>query len=129
MCLKSVGCFRPTVYNGLLVDSGTKNIGNSDTVWHKILTGENIDEIDEFLSIRQHFPYQNFPLIISSAVCMPDNFFVQGVIASYIIAIRAHAIFSLSMQIYQIEKQCRSIAMRTTTRIPNSKVAPYIASN
>jgi len=31
------------------------------TVWRKILTGENIDE---FLSIRQHFPHQNFPLII-----------------------------------------------------------------
>jgi len=34
------------------------------TVWHKILTGENIDEFDKFLSIRQHFPHQNFPLII-----------------------------------------------------------------
>jgi len=30
----------------------------------QILTGENIDEFDEFLSIRQHFPHQNFPLII-----------------------------------------------------------------
>jgi len=27
MCLKSVGCFRPTVYNGLLVDLGTKSVG------------------------------------------------------------------------------------------------------
>ena len=44
------------------------------TVWRKILTGENIDEL---LSIRQHFPYQKFPLIIFSAVCMPDHFFVQ----------------------------------------------------
>jgi len=60
------------------------------TVWRKILTGENIDEFDEFLSIRQHFPYQNFPLIISSAICMPDHFSMKGVIASY--SIRAHAI-------------------------------------
>jgi len=28
------------------------------------LTGENIDEFEKFLSIHQHFPYQNFPLII-----------------------------------------------------------------
>jgi len=27
MCLKSVGCFRPIVYHGLLVDLGTKSIG------------------------------------------------------------------------------------------------------
>ena len=27
------------------------------TVWRKILTGENIDE---FPTIRQYFPYQNF---------------------------------------------------------------------
>ena len=32
-----------------------------DTVWHKFLTGENIDEFDEFPAIRQYFPYQNFP--------------------------------------------------------------------
>jgi len=51
---------------------------------------ENIAEFDEFLSIHQHFPYQNFSLMISSAICMPDHFFVQGVIASY--SIRAHAI-------------------------------------
>ena len=25
------------------------------------LTGENIDEFDEFPAIRQYFPYQNFP--------------------------------------------------------------------
>ena len=31
------------------------------TVWCKILTGENIDEFDEFLAIRQYFPYQHFP--------------------------------------------------------------------
>jgi len=37
-----------------------------NTVWRKILTGESIDEFDEFLSIRQHFPYQNFTLIIFS---------------------------------------------------------------
>jgi len=33
-------------------------------VWRKFLTGRNIDKFDEFLSIQQHFPYQNFPLII-----------------------------------------------------------------
>ena len=31
-----------------------------DTVWHKILTGENIDKFDEFLDIRQYFPHQKF---------------------------------------------------------------------
>ena len=31
------------------------------TVRHKILTGENIDEFDEFPAIRQYFPYQDFP--------------------------------------------------------------------
>ena len=31
------------------------------TVQRKILTGENIDEFDEFPAIRQYFPYQNFP--------------------------------------------------------------------
>ena len=30
------------------------------TVWRKLLTGENIDEFDEFPAICQHFPYQNF---------------------------------------------------------------------
>ena len=34
---------------------------HADTVWHKILTGENIDKFDEFPAIRQYFPYQNFP--------------------------------------------------------------------
>ena len=34
---------------------------NSNTVRRKILTGENIDEFDEFPAIRQYFPYQNFP--------------------------------------------------------------------
>ena len=29
----------------------------SNTVWRKILTGENIDEFDEFLAIRQYFPH------------------------------------------------------------------------
>jgi len=60
--------------------------------------GENIDEFDDFLSIGQHFPYQNFPLIISSAVYMPDHFFVQGVIA-IAIAYVPMQFFSLSMQI------------------------------
>ena len=31
------------------------------TVRRKTLTGENIDEFDEFPVIRQYFPYQNFP--------------------------------------------------------------------
>ena len=30
------------------------------TIWHKILTRENIDEFDEFPAIRQYFSYQNF---------------------------------------------------------------------
>ena len=29
----------------------------------KILTGENIDEFDEFPAIRQYFPYQIFHLV------------------------------------------------------------------
>ena len=33
-----------------------------NTVWRKFLTGENIDEFDEFPAIRQYFPYQNFNL-------------------------------------------------------------------
>ena len=52
--------------------------------------GENIDEFDEFLSIRQHFPHQNFPLIICRLPARP--LFAQGVIAS----IRAHTKFFLS---------------------------------
>jgi len=69
--------------------------------------GENIDEFDKFLSIRQHFPHQNFPLIISSAVCMPNHFFVQGVIASY--HIRAHAIFFPAVHAANIYK-CKNSA-------------------
>ena len=43
--------------------------------------GENIDEFDEFLSIPQHFPHQNFPLLIFCR--LPARpLFVQGVIAS-----------------------------------------------
>ena len=34
----------------------------TDTVRRKILTGEYIDEFDEFPAIRQHFPYQNFSI-------------------------------------------------------------------
>ena len=30
------------------------------TVWPKILTGENIDEFDEFLAICQNFTFQSF---------------------------------------------------------------------
>ena len=36
---------------------------NDNTVWRKILTGENIDEFHEFPAIRQYFSYQNFPFI------------------------------------------------------------------
>ena len=32
----------------------------SVTIQHKFLTGENIDEFDEFPAIHQYFPYQNF---------------------------------------------------------------------
>ena len=32
-----------------------------NTVRRKFLTGENIDEFDEFPAIRQYFPYRNFP--------------------------------------------------------------------
>ena len=31
------------------------------TVRRKFLTGENINEFDEFPAIRQYFPHQNFP--------------------------------------------------------------------
>ena len=31
------------------------------TIRRKFLTGENIDEFDEFPAIRQYFSYQNFP--------------------------------------------------------------------
>jgi len=87
----------------------------------------NIDEFDEFLSIRQHFPHQNFPLIISSVVCMPDHFFMQGVIAGY--SIRAHAIlFPVHANIYKWKTVVYSYVDYTAC-IPNSKVAPYIASN
>ena len=34
---------------------------HGSTVRRKFLTGENIDEFDEFPAIRQYFPYQNFP--------------------------------------------------------------------
>jgi len=52
------------------------------TVWHKILTGENIDEFDEFLSIHQHFTHQNFPLITFCHLPAIQTTFAQGVIAS-----------------------------------------------
>ena len=32
------------------------------TVWHKIATGKNIDEFDEFSAIRQYFPIKIFCL-------------------------------------------------------------------
>ena len=37
------------------------NIRKVVTVRRKFLTGENIDEFDEFPAIRQYFSYQNFP--------------------------------------------------------------------
>jgi len=58
------------------------------TIWRKILTRENIDE---FLSIRQHFPHQNFPLIIFCRLSA-GSLFAQGVIDST----RAMRNFSLS---------------------------------
>ena len=67
------------------------------TVWRKILTGENIDEFDKFLSICQHFSHQNFPLIICRLPARP--LFAQGVIDS----IRAHAkFFPVQIYIYYI---------------------------
>jgi len=67
------------------------------TVWHKFLTVENIDEFDEFLSIRQHFPYQNFPLIIFCRL-PARSLFTQGIIAS----IRAHVkFFPVQILVYQ----------------------------
>jgi len=61
----------------------------------QIFDGENIDKFDEFLSIHQHFPYQNFPLIIFCH--LPARpLFAQGVIAS----IHAHAkIFPVQIRI------------------------------
>jgi len=50
------------------------------------LTGENIDE---FLSIRQHFLYQNFPLIIFCRLSARPPFRARPVIAST----RAHGKF------------------------------------
>ena len=35
-----------------------------DSAQHKILTGENIDEFEEFSEIRQYFPYRNFPFSV-----------------------------------------------------------------
>jgi len=70
---------------------------NVITVWRKFLAGENIDEFDEFLSIRQHFPYQNFPLIIFCRL-PAKPLFAQGVIAS-IYAFMQN--FSLSKYVYQ----------------------------
>ena len=57
----------------------------------KYRMAQNIDEFDEFLSIRQQFPHQNFPLIIFCH--LPARpLFARGVIAS----IRAHAKLFLS---------------------------------
>ena len=52
---------------------------------------QNFDggNIDEFLSIRQHFPHQNFSLMICRLPARPLKVFAQGIIAS----IRAHANF------------------------------------
>jgi len=44
------------------------------TVWCKNFTGENIDEFDKFLSFRQHFPHQNFSLIIFCRLSVRPHF-------------------------------------------------------
>jgi len=51
---------------------------------------QNIDEFEKFLSIRQHFTHQNFllPDNLLLFACLPDYFFMQGVITS----IRANVI-------------------------------------
>jgi len=53
------------------------------------LTGENIDEFDEFLSFHQHFPHQIFPLIISVLFACQTTFRTSVIVAS----IRGHAKF------------------------------------
>ena len=47
------------------------------TVWRKNFTRENIDEFDEFPTIRQFFPYQNFtfshlPIINLIVAILPE---------------------------------------------------------
>ena len=47
------------------------------TVRRKNLTRENIDEFDEFTTIRQYFPYQNFtfshlPIINLIVAILPE---------------------------------------------------------
>jgi len=62
----------------------------------QIFDGGNIDEFDKFLPVCQHFPYQNFTLIIFCH--LPARpLFAQGIITS----IRVHAKFSLSKYVYQ----------------------------
>ena len=58
-------CFEQTIYDNKSGPGGTIYViiigpAGPLTVWRKILTGENIDEFDEFPTIRQYFPYQNF---------------------------------------------------------------------
>jgi len=67
------------------------------TVWCKILTGENIDKFNEFLSICQHFPHQNFPLII---FCRLHARKLSRRVLSLAIVYEPMQCFSLSMQIY-----------------------------
>ena len=39
---------------------GVEYLHSPTTVWHKILTGGNIDGFDTQLAIRQNFPFQYF---------------------------------------------------------------------
>jgi len=89
-------------------------------MWRKFLMGENIDKFDKFLSIRQHFPHQNYPMIIF----LPDHFFAQCVIAS----IHIHMKLSLSKYIYVAKKQW-SIATCAFQTDQQSYAITYIASN
>jgi len=85
-------------------------IGN--TVWCKFLTEENIDKFDKFLSICQHFPYQNFPLIIFCR--LPARpLFTQGIIAS----IRSHEKFFLvQIRQYISTTKWKNIGLAIATR-------------
>ena len=88
--------------------------------------GGNIDEFDKFLSICQHFPHQNFPLIICRLPARP--LFAQGIIAS----IRAQAKCSLYKYIYMNGKTvvCSYTRLLPTFQTDQQSCAiTYIASN
>jgi len=75
--------------------------------------GENIDEFDEYLSIHQHFPYQNFPLMIFGH--LPARpLFVQGVSYRYIT--RAHAEFFPAKYVYQYTAKRKNSGLAIATR-------------